>query len=279
MSPSRRRDAVRMLQGRLGVSERRACRVVGQHRSTQRHEPRRVDRDDGLRGRLRTLSRQHPRWGYRRAWAFLREEGWSVNRKRIQRLWREEGLRVPARRRKRQRLGASTAPAGRLRAERPNQVWALDFQFDTTADGRILKLLHVVDEHTRESLASEVARRIDADRTVAVLERIVGERGRPPELVRMDNGPELTANALRDWCRLGGSGSSYIEPGSPWQNPFVESFAGKIRDEVLALEAFDSLLEAKIVIEDWRNSYNTIRPHSSLKWKTPAAYAAAWKEH
>ena len=279
MSPSRRRDAVRMLQGRLGVSERRACRVVGQHRSTQRHESRRVDRDDGLRGRLRTLSRQHPRWGYRRAWAFLREEGWSVNRKRIQRLWREEGLRVPARRRKRQRLGASTAPAGRLRAERPNQVWALDFQFDTTTDGRILKLLHVVDEHTRESLASEVARRIDADRTVAVLERIVGERGRPPELVRMDNGPELTANALRDWCRLGGSGSSYIEPGSPWQNPFVESFAGKIRDEVLALEAFDSLLEAKIVIEDWRNSYNTIRPHSSLKWKTPAAYAAAWKEH
>jgi len=268
-----------MLQGRLGVSERRACRVVGQHRSTQRHESRRVDRDDGLRGRLRTLSRQHPRWGYRRAWAFLREEGWSVNRKRIQRLWREEGLRVPARRRKRQRLGASTAPAGRLRAERPNQVWALDFQFDTTTDGRILKLLHVVDEHTRESLASEVARRIDADRTVAVLERIVGERGRPPELVRMDNGPELTANALRDWCRLGGSGSSYIEPGSPWQNPFVESFAGKIRDEVLALEAFDSLLEAKIVIEDWRNSYNTIRPHSSLKWKTPAAYAAAWKEH
>ncbi len=266
-----------MLQQRLLLSERRACQIAGQHRSTQRHTPRAADRDERVRERLRALSRRHPRWGYRRAWACLREEGWELNRKKVQRLWREEGLRVPARRRKRQRLGSSTAPAGRLRADRPDHVWALDFQFDTTTDGRILKLLHVVDEHTREALATEVARRIDADRTVHVLERIVAERGRPPELLRMDNGPELTANALRDWCRLGGSGSASIEPGSPWQNPFVESFAGKVRDEVLAVEAFDSLLEAKIVIEDWRTTYNTIRPHSSLKWKTPATYAAAWR--
>lgn len=276
MSPSRRREAVLMLQERLSVSERRACRVTGQHRSTQRHRPRKTDRDDGLRARLRSLSREHPRWGYRRAWASLRGEGWETNRKKIQRLWREEGLRVPAKRRKRQRLGTSTVPAGRLRAQRPDQVWALDFQFDTTTDGRILKLLHVVDEHTRQALAIEVARRIDADRTVDVLERIVAGRGRPPELVRMDNGPELTANALRDWCLLGGTGSSYIEPGSPWENPFVESFGGKVRDEVLAVEAFDSLLEAKTVIEDWRNTYNNRRPHSSLGWKTPAAYAAGW---
>jgi putative transposase len=266
-----------MLQERLSVSERRACRVTGQHRSTQRHRPRKADRDDGLRARLRSLSGEHPRWGYRRAWASLRSEGWAVNRKKIQRLWREEGLRVPAKRRKRQRLGVSTSPAARLRAERPGQVWALDFQFDTTSDGRILKLLHVVDEHTREALAVEVARRIDADRTVSVLERIVATRGCSPELVRMDNGPELTANALRDWCRFSGSGTSYIEPGSPWQNPFVESFGGKVRDEVLAVEAFDSLLEAKTVIEDWRNTYNTRRPHSSLGWKTPAAYAAGWR--
>ena len=135
----------------------------------------------------------------------------------------------------------------------------------------------VVDEHTREALAIQVERRVDADHTVRVLERIVRERGRPPELVRMDNGPELTANALRDWCRFSGSGTSYIEPGSPWQNPFVESFGGKVRDEVLAVEAFDSLLEAKTVIEDWRNTYNTVRPHSSLGWKTPAAYAAGWR--
>ena len=266
-----------MLQERLSVSERRACRVTGQHRSTQRHRPRKTDRDDALRAELRSLSRCHPRWGYRRAWASLREAGWEANRKKIQRLWREEGLRVPAKRRKRQRLGVSTSPAARLRACRPDQVWALDFQFDTTSDGRILKLLHVVDEHTREALAVEVARRIDADRTVSVLERIVRTRGCSPELVRMDNGPELTANALRDWCRFSGSGTSYIEPGSPWQNPFVESFGGKVRDEVLAVEAFDSLLEAKTVIEDWRNTYNTVRPHSSLKWKTPAAYAAGWR--
>jgi putative transposase len=268
-----------MLQERLSLSERRACQISGQHRSTQRRQSRRGDRDEALRAALRQLSREHPRWGYRRAWASLRSQGWQANRKKIQRLWREEGLRVPAKRRKRQRLGSSTVPAARLRAARPDQVWALDFQFDTTTDGRVLKLLHVVDEHTREALAVEVERRIDADRTVSVLERIVAERGRPPELVRMDNGPELTANAIRDWCRFGGSGSSYIEPGSPWQNPFVESFASRVRDEVLAVEAFDSLLAAKTVIEDWKRIYNTIRPHSSLEWRTPAAYAAGWKEH
>jgi putative transposase len=267
-----------MLEDRLGLSERRACRITGQHRSTQRHRPkRRRDRDDALRARLRSLSREHPRWGYRRAWASLRSEGWEANRKKIQRLWREEGLRVTAKRRKRQRLGTSTTSAARLRAERPDHVWALDFQFDVTQDGRILKLLHVVDEHTREALAIEVERRIDSDRTVSVLEQVVAARGRPPELVRMDNGPELTANALRDWCRFSGSGTSYIEPGSPWENPFVESFGGKVRDEVLAVEAFDSLPEAKIVIEDWRNTYNHLRPHSSLGWKTPAAYAADWR--
>ncbi len=267
-----------MLQDRLLMSERRACRITGQHRSTQLHRPRRSDRDSALRARLRELSREHPRWGYRRAWASLRGEGFEVNRKKIQRLWREEGLRVPAKRRKRQRLGTSTVPASRLRAERPNEVWALDFQFDTTTDGRVLKLLHVVDEHTREALAVQVERRIDADHTVRVLDRIVRARGRSPELVRMDNGPELTANAIRDWCRFAGTGSSYIEPGSPWQNPFVESFGGKVRDEVLAVEAFDSLLEAKTVVEDWRNTYNHKRPHSSLKWKTPAAYAAGWRD-
>ena len=244
-----------MLQVRLALSERRACRIAGQHRSTQRHRRPDRDRDEALRARLRTLSAEHPRWGYRRAWALLRGEGWEANRKKIQRLWREEGLRVPRRRRKRYRLGASTTPAARLRAQRPDHVWALDFQFDTTSDGRVLKLLHVVDEHTREALAIQVERRIDADHTVRVLDRLVRGRGRAPELVRMDNGPELTANALRDWCRLGSTGSSYIEPGSPWQNPFVESFGGKLRDEVLAVEAFASLLEAKTVIEDWRNTY------------------------
>ena len=264
-----------MLMDRLRLSERRACRIAGQHRSTQRHHDPGVGRDDGLRRRLRTISRAHPRWGYRRAWALLRAEGFEINRKRVQRLWREEGLRVPARRRKRMRLGASTNSAARLRAERPNQVWALDFQFDTTEGGRILKLLHVVDEHTREALAIVVARRIDADRTVAALDCLVRERGRAPECVRMDNGPELTANAIRDWCRTTGAGSAYIEPGSPWQNPFVESFGGRVRDEVLGVESFATLLEAQVVVEDWRIEYNTTRPHSSLGWLAPAAYAAS----
>ena len=265
-----------MIVERFGLSERRACQFTGQHRSTQRHEPGRGgERDDALRARLRKLSAEQPCWGYRLAWGAVRDEGWAVNRKKIQRLWREEGLRVPQRKRKRLRLGESTVPAKRLRAERANHVWALDFQFDTTVDGRTLKLLHVVDEHTREALAIRVARSIDADHAVRVLDQIVRERGSAPELVRMDNGPEMTANAVRDWCRLGGSGRSFIDPGSPWQNPFVESFGSRVRDEVLSVEAFHSVLEAQTVINDWKTIYNHKRPHSSLGWKPPAAYAAS----
>jgi len=162
-----------MLCDRLGISERRACRFIGQHRSTQRHEPKRATDDQALRARLRAFSAERPRWGYRQAHHRLREEGWAVNRKRVQRLWREEGLRVPRRARKRQRLGDSTVPARRLRAERPNHVWALDFQADQTADGRMLRLLNVVDEFTREALAMLVERSIDADKTVSVLEEVL----------------------------------------------------------------------------------------------------------
>ena len=267
-----------MLMDRKGLSERRACQIVGQHRSTQRRAPC-VRLDDGaLRARLRKFSGDRPRWGYRRAHAQLREEGWAVNRKRVQRLWREEGLRVPARRRKRQRLGDSTVPAKRLAAERPDHVWALDFQFDQTADGRILKLLHIVDEFTREALEVRCARRIDADHTVSRLERIVSETGRVPELIRCDNGPELTANALRDWCRFSGAGSAYIEPGSPWQNPYVESFGSRIRDELLAVEQFSCLAEAKVMVEDWRHDYNERRPHSALAMMAPARFAKAWAQ-
>jgi putative transposase len=238
VSPARRRRAVEHLQQVFGVPERWACRLVGQHRNTQRHQRAEPDRNRALRAELRQLSRAHPRWGYRRAHAQLARQGWRVNRKAVQRLWREEGLRVPTTRRKRQRLGTSTCPADRLAAEHPNQVWALDYQFDQTQDGRRLKLLNVVDEHTREALTIEVDRRIDADATMKVLDRLVVERGRPPRFIRCDNGPELTANALRDWCRFTGTGTSYIEPGSPWQNPYVESFGGRLRDELLAVEAF-----------------------------------------
>jgi len=208
-----------MLEDRLGLSERRACEIAGQHRSTQRREPQRAPDDGALRGRLREISRERPRWGYRRAHARLVDEGWALNRKRTQRLWREEGLRVPARRRKRRRLGESTVPADRLAAERPDHVWALDFQFDQTADGRILKLLHVVDEFTREALAIECRRRIDADQTVAVLEGLVAARGTAPGHIRCDNGPELTANALRDWCRFTKAGSAYTSRARRGRTP------------------------------------------------------------
>ena len=276
MSSARRRRAVEHLQRVFGVSQRWACRLVGQQRSTQRHQPAEPDRDRALRAELRQLSRAHPRWGYRRAHAVLREQGWVVNRKAVQRLWREEGLRVPVRRRKRQRLGSSSCPADRLAAEHPNHVWALDYQFDQTTDGRMLKLLNVVDEHTREALTITVDRRIDADTTVKLLDRLVTERGAVPRFIRMDNGPELTANALRDWCRFTGAGTSHIEPGSPWQNPYVESFGGRLRDELLAVEAFTTLLEARVLIEDWRIEYNTIRPHSALGSLTPTDHAKTW---
>ena len=237
-----------------------------------------VGEDQALRRQLRTISRDRPRWGYRRAHQLLLEEGWEINRKRTQRLWREEGLRVPQKRRKRQRLGVSTVPADRLRAERPDHVWAIDFQWDQTADGHNLKLLHVVDEFTREALAIECHRRIDADQTVNVLDRLVAERGSTPAFIRCDNGPEMTANALRDWCRFSGAGSAYIEPGSPWQNPYVESFGSRVRDELLAVELFSCLAEAQVLIEDWRQDYNHHRPHSALGMMTPVAFAASLRE-
>lgn len=275
MSPARRRRAVAMLRDRLGVSERWACRVVGQHRSTERYEPKRAGDDAALRGELRAFSAERPRWGYRRAHHRLVQEGWRVNRKRVQRLWREEGLRVPQRTRKRRRLGDSTTgtAAKRLRAERPGQVWAFDFQFDQTACGRAVKLCNIVDEFTREALVMRVERNIDADMVVETLERLVAVRGAPAHL-RMDNGPEMTAHALSGWCDLSGTGTAYIEPGSPWENPFVESFHSRVRDELLNIEEFACLAEARVVIEDWREDYNTLRPHSSLGMRAPAVFAA-----
>jgi putative transposase len=195
----------------------------------------------------------------------------------VQRIWREEGLRVPAKRRKRQRRGESTVPGDRLRAERPDHVWAFDFQFDVTDDGRAIKLLYVVDEFTREALAMEAERRIDGDRVVEVLDRIVRERGTYPEFVRCDNGPEMTSNALQDWCRFSRTGAVFIEPGSPWENPFVESFNSRVRDELLSVEVFSCVAEAKVMIEDFRQDYNRCRPHRAHQMMTPAAFRTGWK--
>jgi len=204
----------------------------------------------------------------------VRREGLVVNRKRIQRLWRDEDLkRPPQRPRKRRRVRAESA--ARLRAVRPNHVWAIDFEFDETADQRRLKLANIVDEHTREALAMRVARTGTADDLVTVLDQLVSLHG-PPGFVRCDNGPELIAWALRDWCRFSRIGISYIEPGAPWENPFVESFNGRVRDELLNIEEFGSLLEAHVVIEAWRIEYNTYRPHSALGGLTPTEVRAAW---
>lgn len=204
----------------------------------------------------------------------VRREGWHVNRKRIQRLWRDEGLkRPPQRPSKRRRLRSDSTE--RLRATRPNHVWAIDFQFDETADQRRLKLANIVDEYTREALAMRVGRHCNADQLITELDRLAGLYGAPSYL-RCDNGPELIAWALRDWCRLSRVGISYIEPGSPWENPFVESFNSRARDELLNIEEFGSLLEAQVVVELWRVEYNTYRPHGALAGLTPSEVRAAW---
>ncbi|MBJ7603067.1 MAG: transposase family protein [Candidatus Dormibacteraeota bacterium] len=190
------------------------------------------------------------------------------------RCWREEGLRVPPSAPKRRRLGESTVPDQRLRAERPNHVWALDFLFDATSDGRPIKVLTMCDEFTRESIGRRLGRSITAEDVVAVLDEARRRRGKP-QLLRCDNGPELVAAAIRDWCRLSGSGTAYIEPGSHCQNPFVESSNGKARDELFAREIFDSVFEARVLYDDWCDAYNRVRPHSSLGYMPPATFAAA----
>lgn len=278
ITPERRRRAVSVLTERFGVSERRACAVVGQHRSVQRtcrRPP--TDTEAKLRRRLRQFAKTHPRLGWRKAHDVLCREGWALNAKRTRRLWRAEGLKRPQTCTKRRRLHLGTTT--RRQATRPNEVWAVDFQFDETADWRRLKLTNIVDEFTREALATDVNRSSTSDDLVDLIEGLVAERG-APTYIRMDNGPELTAWALRDWCRLSGTKTLYIEPGSPWENAYVESFNGRLRDELLNVEEFGSVTEARIVVEAWRIEYNTWRPHSSLGGLTPAEFAARWaSEH
>lgn len=264
-----------MLCERFGVSQRRACAVVGQHRSTQRLGPPEPSDDDRkLRAFLRRFSKQRPRWGWRRAAKQARREGWNVNDKRIRRLWREEGLKVPFKRRKKRLTGIGTH-VGAMCPIRPNALWALDFQFDTLANGKTIKMLNVIDEYTRECPAIVVDRSIDADAVVALLDRLTAERG-APGFLRFDNGPEFVAHAVADWCRFNGVNTVFIDPGSPWQNAWIESFNGKFRDELLNLWQFDSLLEARVIIEDWRIDYNVNRPHTAHGDLTPSEFAQHW---
>ena len=264
-----------MLRDRFGVSERRTCTVVGLHRSTMRLAPPPMSTEEAeLRAWLRKFSTDRPRWGWRRAAKMARRAGWQVNNKRIRRLWREEGLRVPQRRKKKRLTGIGAA-VGAMSPIRPNVIWAMDFQFDTTADGRTLKMLNVIDEFTREALAITVDRCIDADGVVAVLDRLALQLG-APAYVRFDNGPEFVAHAVNDWCRFNSAASLFIDPGSPWQNAWIESFNGRLRDELLNSWRFDSLLEARVIIEDWRRDYNANRPHTAHGELTPTEFALQW---
>ena len=273
VSPARRREAVHHLVEKYRTSQRQACRALSQPRSTQRRSPRPVAApEEFLRLRLREISTKWPRWGFRRAHATLRLEGWKVNHKRVQRLWRDEGLRVPPQSPKRRRLGQSTVPADRLRAERPNQVWALDFMFDTTSDGRPFKVLSMCDEFTKECLEGPLGRSIPADAVVAALDKAASVRGFP-EHVRCDNGPEFIAEAIQDWCRQTGAQTTFIDPGSPWQNPYVESFNSRARDDLFAREIFDSILEAKVLYADCCHAYSVHLPHSALCYQPPAVFA------
>jgi transposase InsO family protein len=256
----------------LTVPERRVCKVLGQPRSTQRYRPQVADDEAGLTAAIIDLARQYGRYGYRRVTALLQIDGWRVNHKRVERIWRREGLKVPARQRKRGRLWLNDGSCIRLRPEHRNHVWTYDFVHERTQDGKALRLLTLVDEYSRECLAIRVARRLNAKDVLSTLTQLFLEHGLP-EYLRSDNGAEMTATAVREF--LGGIkvGTLYIEPGSPWENGYIESFNGKLRDELLNGEIFTSLLEAKVLVEQWRRHYNTVRPHSSLGYRPPAPEA------
>ena len=264
-------------RGEYGLSERHACRLLGQGRGTQRYSPMaRVD-EDALTQAIVSLASEYGRYGYRRITALLRSAGWRVGKDRVQRIWRREGLKVPQKQRSRRRLWRNDGSCVRLRPERPNQVWSYDFVSDRTEEGRKLRILTLLDEYTRECLALPVRRRMGCRQVIETLSEVMLWRG-IPEHIRSDNGPEFIARELRQWLSNLGTGTLYIEAGSPWENGYCESFNGKLRDECLNGEIFYSLKEAQIVIGQWRQQYNTVRPHSALGYRSPApgAYSPVW---
>ncbi|MGA8312297.1 MAG: IS3 family transposase, partial [Terriglobales bacterium] len=274
LSPERRRGAVRHALENYRITERHACRLLGQWRGTQRYEGMGRADEDALTQAIIALASEYGRYGYRRITVELRKAGWQVGTDRVQRIWRREGLKVPQKQRPRRRLWLNDGSCVRLRPERAKQVWSYDFVSAMTHDGRTLRLLVLIDEFTRECLAIRVARRLGSNEVIETLAEVMLWRG-IPEHIRSDNGPEFVAKELRKWLGHVGTGTLYIEPGSPWENGYCESFNGKLRDECLNGEIFYSLKEAQVVIENWRVEYNTIRPHSALGYRPPAPAAFA----
>ena len=271
MTPTQRRRVVTHVRAAHHVSQRRACRALGFARSTQRYRSRRPPRPE-LRQRLQTLALLKPRWGYRRLHWLLRREGWTVNRKCVQRVYREEGLGVQHRPRKR----VSTVRVPRETPTRPNERWSMDFVRDALGDGRAFRALTIVDDCTRECVAIEVDTSLPALRVVAVLERLASPRGLPAAIV-LDNGPEFAGQVLDQWAHRRGVALLFIQPGKPVQNAFAESFNGRLRDECLNATWFWTLAEARSTIEQWRIEYNEARPHSGLADVPPAVFAKQLK--
>jgi transposase InsO family protein len=268
----KRRQAVIRVCETLTVSQRRACKVLGQNRSTQSHQHRISDQEEQLTRRIIELATTYGRYGYRLITGLLRNEGWKVNHKRVERIWRKEGLKVPQKQPKRGRLWLNDGSCIRLRPEYKNHVWSYDFVASRTHEGKAFRMLNILDEYTRECLNITVERKITSHEVIERLADLFITRG-IPDNIRSDNGPEFTARAVRKWLGRLGVTTLFIEPGSPWENGYIESFNGKLRDGLLNGEIFTTLLEAKVLIENWRREYNTIRPHSSLGYKPPAPEA------
>jgi putative transposase len=258
---------------KLAVSERRACKVLEQARATQRRNLSPPYDEKQLTDDIIVLATKYGRYGYRRITALLNNEhGWMVNHKRVERIWRKEGLKVPKKQPKRGRLWLTDGSCIRLRPKYKDHVWSYDFMIERTANGRAFKILNIIDEYTRECLAMLIARKIKKQDVIDLLFYLFIIRG-IPEYIRSDNGPEFTARAVREWLARLGVKTLFIEPGSPWENGYIESFNGKLRDELLNREIFTTLEEAKVLIEQWRREYNQVRPHSSLGYRPPAPEA------
>lgn len=268
MTAPQRRGGVAFRRGQ-GFSERGACRLIGLARSSCRYRARPA-KEPGLAERIRQLAYAHPRFGYRRVWALLRRGGAAVNVKGVHRIWKELKLQRPRRKRRKRQQGQGLVPS---QATHPNHVWSYDFLYDQCAKGRVLKMLPVGDEYTRYGLALKAGSRMPSGKVIEVLEELVKEHG-APEFIRSDNGPEFVAQALQRWLTAKGLKTIYIEPGSPWQNGYAESFNGRFRDECLNAEVFNNLAEAQVMLEGWRKKYNEERPHSSLGYLTPAEFKA-----